>query len=59
MHIHLVAGTREGTDGALAAARESLSGAGGEFLDGTGRWVKIYGPGRFHAVVDLRARGPT
>lgn len=56
LHVHLVAGTREGTEGALAAVGEGLDRAGGEVLEGTAREVKAYGPGRFHAVADVRAR---
>ena len=56
LHLHLVAGTREGREGALSVAREATARAGGEVVEGAAREVKPYGPGRFHAVADLKVR---
>ena len=56
MHLHLVVGTREGTDGASERVRASLRAAGGRCETADAREVKAYGPGRLHAVVDVRAR---
>jgi tRNA wybutosine-synthesizing protein 2 len=54
LHVHLVAPTRPGIPLAIGSVRDSVARAGAEVLSASGREVKPYGPGRLHAVVDVR-----
>ena len=53
LHVHLVADVRSGITGAERNVIDAAIAAGGEVRAAQGREVKPYGPGRFHAVVDL------
>ncbi len=56
LHLHTVADARGGLDAARLEAERSVRAAGASVLEaGRARCVKPYGPGRVHAVVDLRA----
>lgn len=58
MHVHLVADVRGGPEGARRTVEEAVRRAGGSVHEARAREVKPYGPGRFHAVVDVRAVPP-
>jgi tRNA wybutosine-synthesizing protein 2 len=55
LHVHLLATTREGLPEAERAVSDAVDRAGGRVDQMTSREVKPYGPGRLHAVVDVRA----
>jgi tRNA wybutosine-synthesizing protein 2 len=56
LHLHAIADARGGLDAARLAAETSVRAAGALVPSaGRARCVKPYGPGRIHAVVDLRA----
>ena len=57
LHVHRVEGTRSGVAGAEAEVRQALGRLGAPVETIRGREVKAYGPGRLHAVVDVRTRG--
>jgi tRNA wybutosine-synthesizing protein 2 len=54
LHVHQVVGSRDGVPAAEASARTAVERAGVGVLSCVGRSVKPYGPGRLHAVVDVR-----
>lgn len=57
LHVHLICDTRPGLSVAARAVEEAIRTCGGSVLGEVAvREVKPYGPGRSHAVVDLRAR---
>ena len=58
LHVHVVIGTQDGLAAAEGAVRSSIARAGGTSLEASAREVKPYGPGKLHAVVDVRARPP-
>jgi tRNA wybutosine-synthesizing protein 2 len=62
LHVHLVVGAKDGLLEAESRVRAALASNGVEPFQIASRKVKSYGPGRIHAVVDVRAspgsRGP-
>jgi tRNA wybutosine-synthesizing protein 2 len=58
LHLHFVADVRDGLEGAAALAAAAVGNAGGRLDAIAVREVKPYGPGRFHAVADVRAVPP-
>ncbi|MCI4316932.1 MAG: 50S ribosomal protein L11 methyltransferase [Thermoplasmata archaeon] len=53
LHLHFVSDVRGGTTAARARAIEAVVAEGGLVQGSSSREVKPYGPGRFHAAVDL------
>jgi tRNA wybutosine-synthesizing protein 2 len=56
LHVHLVAGTRDGNSPAESAVARAVEADHGRIDSMEVREVKAYGPGRRHIVVDVRAR---
>ena len=57
LHVHLVADVRDGPAGAERRVRQVVDGTGRRVSSAAVRSVKPYGPGRFHAVVEVQV-GP-
>ncbi len=58
LSVHLVADARPGPEGAAAEVARDLLARGATVRERHARWVKSYGPGRIHVVVDLRVVPP-
>ncbi|MGI0132208.1 MAG: class I SAM-dependent methyltransferase [Thermoplasmata archaeon] len=58
LHVHLVADVRGGVDGARTIVERHVACCGGDVRSAQAREVKPYGPGRFHAVVDVKVGRP-
>ena len=59
LHVHLVAGTRDGTAATEGLVRAAIERARGRAVHLAGREVKPYGPGRVHVVVDAATIPPS
>jgi tRNA wybutosine-synthesizing protein 2 len=55
LHLHLLADVRGGTESARLEAWAAVAATGASVRRAESREVKAYGPGRFHAVVDVFA----
>jgi tRNA wybutosine-synthesizing protein 2 len=58
LHVHLVRGAREPLRAAEALVADAVGAAGGSAQEARARFVKAYGPGRNHVVVDARTVPP-
>ncbi len=56
LHVHSIVGARGGIAEAVSRTVAQVVAAGGTVVEARGREVKPYGPGRLHAVVDVRVR---
>ncbi|MCI4366477.1 MAG: class I SAM-dependent methyltransferase family protein [Thermoplasmata archaeon] len=57
LHVHLLAGTRDGSGEGIERVRAEIERVGRTLRDAQVRTVKAYGPGRVHLVVDAEV-GP-